>query len=130
MAFKSRNHLINNEFFLPSISCNLTLKEKSASQQYNWNQLASMVPKLWASRVIVIHVENMLKTEIQLNLISLKQKYILNANYLSYIDSQYIKFFSKTWDCHCSSKDLFPFTTINNFILCLLLNDKNYRDHD
>ena len=48
----------------------------------------------------------------------------LKCNYLNYVDSQYIKFSNKTWHCYNCSKDLFPFTTINNFKLYSLLSDR------
>ena len=46
----------------------------------------------------------------------------LKCNYLNYVDSQYIKFSNKTWHCYNCSKDLCPFTTVNNFKLfsCLV----------
>ena len=50
----------------------------------------------------------------------------LKCNYLNYVDSQYIKFSNKTWRCYNCSKDLFPFTTINNFELYSLLSDRFY----
>ena len=48
----------------------------------------------------------------------------LKCNYLNYVDSQYIKFSNKTWHCYNCSKDLFPFTTINNFRLYSLFSDR------
>ena len=50
----------------------------------------------------------------------------LKCNYLNYVDSQYIKFSNKTSHCYYCSKDLFPFTTINNFKLYSLLSDRFY----
>ena len=50
----------------------------------------------------------------------------LKCNYLNYVDSQYIKFSNKTWHCYNCSKDLFPFTTINNFKFCFLLSHRFY----
>ena len=41
----------------------------------------------------------------------------LKRNYLNYVDSEYIKFSNKTWHGYNCSKDLFPFTTINNLKL-------------
>ena len=54
----------------------------------------------------------------------------LKCNYLNYVDSQYIKFSNKTWHCYNCSKDLFPFTTINNFKLYSLLSDRFYCNSD
>ena len=54
----------------------------------------------------------------------------LKCNYLNYVDSQYIKFSNKTWHCYNCSKDLFPFTTINNFKLYSLFSDRFYCDSD
>ena len=54
----------------------------------------------------------------------------LKCNYLNYVDSQYIKFPNKTWHCYNCSKDLFPFTTINDFKLYFLLSDRFYRNSD
>ena len=54
----------------------------------------------------------------------------LKCNYLNYVDSQYIKFSNKTWHCYNCSKDLFPFTTINNFKLGSLLSDRFYCNSD
>ena len=54
----------------------------------------------------------------------------LKCNYLNYIDSQYIKFSNKTCHCYKCSKDLFPFTTINNFKLYSLLSDRFYCNSD
>ena len=54
----------------------------------------------------------------------------LKCNYLNYVDSEYIKFSNKTWHCYNCSKDLFPFTTINNFKLYSLFSDRFYCDSD
>ena len=54
----------------------------------------------------------------------------LKCNYLHYVDSQYIKFSNKTWHFYNCSKDLFPFTTINNFKLYSLFSDRFYCDSD
>ena len=54
----------------------------------------------------------------------------LQCNYLNYVDFQYIKFSNKTWYCYNCSKDLFPFTTINNFKRYSLLSDRFYCDSD
>ena len=54
----------------------------------------------------------------------------LKCNYLNYVDSQYIKFSNKTWHCYNCSKDLFPFTTINNFKLYSLFSDRFYCNGD
>ena len=45
----------------------------------------------------------------------------LKYSYLSYVDSQYIKFLKKAWHCRNCSKDLLLFT-VNNFrpIRCLV----------
>ena len=47
-----------------------------------------------------------------------------------YVDFQYIKFSNKTWHCYNCSKDLFPFTKINNFKLYPLISDKIYCNSD
>ena len=54
----------------------------------------------------------------------------LKYTYLNYVDSQYIKFSHKTWHCYNRSKDLFPFATINNFILYPLVSDRIYCNSD
>ena len=54
----------------------------------------------------------------------------LKCNYLNYVDSQYIKFSNKTWHCYSFSKDLFPFTTINNFKLYSLFSNRFYCNSD
>ena len=54
----------------------------------------------------------------------------LKCNYLNYVDSQYIKFSNKTWYCYNCSKDLFPFTTTNNFKLYSLLSERFYCSSD
>ena len=54
----------------------------------------------------------------------------LKCNYLNYVDCQYIKFSNNTWHCYNRSKDLFPFTTINNFKLYSLFNDRFYCNSD
>ena len=54
----------------------------------------------------------------------------LKCNYLTYVDSQHITFSNKTWHYYNRSKDLFPFTTTNNFKLYLLLRDKTYCNND
>ena len=54
----------------------------------------------------------------------------LKCNYLNYVDLQYIKFSHKTWHCYNCSKDLFPFTTINNFKLYSLLRSRFYCNSD
>ena len=53
----------------------------------------------------------------------------LRCNYLNYVDSQYIKFSSKTWDCFNCSK-LIPFHIISNFKLYPLLSVKIYCDNN
>ena len=50
----------------------------------------------------------------------------LKCNYLNYVDSQYVKFSNKTWHCYNCSKDLFSFTTINNFKLYSLFSGRFY----
>ena len=52
------------------------------------------------------------------------------CNYLNYVDSQYIKFSNKRWPCYSCNKNLFPFTTINNFRLYSLLSDRFYCNSD
>ena len=54
----------------------------------------------------------------------------LKCNYLNYVDSQYIKFSNKTWHCYNCSKDLLPFTTINNLKLYSLLSHRFYCNND
>ena len=54
----------------------------------------------------------------------------LKCSYLNYVDSQYIKFSNKKWHCYNCIKDLFPFTTINNFKLYSLLSDRFYCNSD
>ena len=54
----------------------------------------------------------------------------LKCTYLNYVDSQFIKFSNKTWNCYNCSKTLLPFTTINNYMLYQLLCDKNYCNND
>ena len=54
----------------------------------------------------------------------------LKCAYLNYVDSQYIVFSNKTWHCYNCSKKLFPFTTLNNYMLYPLLIDKNYCNND
>ena len=54
----------------------------------------------------------------------------LKCNYLNYVDSQYITFSNKTWHCYNCNKDLFPFTTVNNFNLSSLLSDRFYCNSD
>ena len=54
----------------------------------------------------------------------------LKWNFLNYVDSQYVKFSNKTWQCYNCNKDLFPFTSINNFKLCSLLSDRFYCKSD
>ena len=54
----------------------------------------------------------------------------LKCKYLNYVDSPYIRFSNKTWHCYICSKDLFPFTTINNFKLYSLLSDRLYCNSD
>ena len=54
----------------------------------------------------------------------------LKGNYLNYVESQYIKFSNKTWHFYNYNKDLFPFTTINNFKLYSLLSDRFYCNSD
>ena len=54
----------------------------------------------------------------------------LKCNYLNYVDSQYIKFSNKTLHCYNYSKDLFPFTTINNFKLYSFFSDRLYCNVD
>ena len=40
------------------------------------------------------------------------------------------KLSNKTWHCYNCSKDLFPFTTINNFKLYSLVSDRFYCNSD
>ena len=54
----------------------------------------------------------------------------LKCNYLNYVDFHYIKFSNKTWHCYNCRKDLFPFTTINNFKLYSLFSDRFYCNSD
>ena len=53
----------------------------------------------------------------------------LKCNYLSYVDSQYIKISNKTWHCYNCSRNLFSFAT-NNFMHYPLVSDRNYCDKD
>ena len=57
--------------------------------------------------------------------ICLKKKN-LKCKYLNYVDFQYIKLSNKTGHCYNCSKDLFPFTTINYFVLYSLLSSRFY----
>ena len=52
------------------------------------------------------------------------------CNYLKCVGYKYKQFSNKTWHCYNCSKNLFPFTTINNVMLYPLLSDKNYCDND
>ena len=54
----------------------------------------------------------------------------LKCNYLNYVDSQFIKFSNITWHCSNCSKDLFPFTAINNFKLYSLFSGRFYCNSD
>ena len=54
----------------------------------------------------------------------------LKSKYLNYIDSQYLKFSNKTRHCYNCSKDLFPFTMINNFKFYSLLSGRFYCNSD
>ena len=47
-----------------------------------------------------------------------------------YVDSQYHLFLIKHSTNYNYSQDLFPFTTINNFMLYPLLSNKKYCDND
>ena len=67
---------------------------------------------------------NSIKCNISLKKINLKCKY------LNYVDFQYIKLSNKTGHCYNCSKDLFPFTTINYFILYSLLSSRFYCNSD
>ena len=55
-----------------------------------------------------------------------QKKVHLKYTCLIYVQSQYIEFSSKTWHCCNCSKMLFPFTTINKYMLYPLLSGKNY----
>ena len=68
------------------------------------------------------------RNSIKCNLILTKVH--LKCNYLNYVNCQYIKFSNKTWHCYNCFKNLFPFTTINNFKLCFLLSDIFYCNSD
>ena len=57
-------------------------------------------------------------------------KAYLKCKYLNYVDSQYIQFSNKTWHCCNCSKDLFPFTAINNLKLYFLLREIFYFNSD
>ena len=57
-------------------------------------------------------------------------KVYLKSKYLNYIDSQYLKFSNKIRHCYNCSKDLFPFTMINNFKFYSLLSDRFYYNSD
>ena len=51
-------------------------------------------------------------------------------HYLNHVDSQYIKFSNKTWHCYSCNKDLFQFTTKNNFQFYSVLSDRFYCNSD
>ena len=74
-------------------------------------------------------MENLLKIETPSNVICLPKVH-LKCNYLKYVDSQYITFSNKTWHCYNCRKDLFSFTTINNFKLYSLFSDRFYCNSD
>ena len=106
------------------------IREKESFRVIQLTLLAFIALKSWTCQ-LVPHVENLLKIETQLNVISVcLTKVHLKCNYLNYVDSQYIKFSNKTWHCYNCSKDLYPLTTINNFKLYSLLSDRFYCNSD
>ena len=103
------------------------VKRKLQSHPFNTvsfysSQIMDMLPCNTCGRSV--KDRNSIKCNICLKKVNPKCKY------LNYVDFQYIKLSNKTGHCYNCSKDLFPFATINYFILYSLLSSRFYCNSD